>query len=507
VEAKKIVIFDTTLRDGEQCPGATMNPSEKLAIAKMLDLAGVDVIEAGFAASSKMDFDAIYTIAQNMQNAKICSLSRAVKSDIEASAKAVSPCKKGGRIHTFLATSPIHREFKLKKSKEQILEMIAESVSLAKSLCDDIEWSAEDATRTELDFLAQCVEVAISAGATTINLPDTVGFATPEHIKKMIQYIQANVQNIEKAIISMHCQNDLGLATANTLAAIESGAGQIEVTINGIGERAGNTSLEEVIMAIKTRGDLFPNADISHFNTKMIKPLSDLVSNITGFAVQNNKAIVGANAFAHESGIHQDGMLKNRSTYEIIDPITVGIEETKIVLGKHSGKNALKSTISRLGFEIENEQELEKLFEKFKNLAENKKTVSDGDIIHLLKGTQTSANMPLQLLGIIYNNNGGKNTAFVLIELYGEKLQTEFSGNGMIDSIFQGIKTLVKLPENLKLGLYQVHAVTGGTDALGSATVRLERDGNFFMGTASDLDVIKASALAYVNAVNLFLTK
>lgn len=507
MEAKKIIIFDTTLRDGEQCPGATMNQAEKLAVAKMLDTAGVDVIEAGFAASSKMDFNAIYAIAQNMQNAKVCSLSRATKNDIEASAKAVAPCKKGGRIHTFLATSPIHREFKLKKSKEQILEMIAESVGFAKSLCGDVEWSAEDATRTELDFLAKCVETAILAGASTINLPDTVGFATPEHIKKMIHYTKENVKNIEKAIISMHCQNDLGLATANTLAAIEAGAGQVEVTINGIGERAGNTSLEEVIMAIKTRQDVFPNADISHFNTKMIKPLSDLISNITGFAVQNNKAIVGANAFAHESGIHQDGMLKNRNTYEIIDPQAVGIEETKIILGKHSGKSALMSTIARLGFEIENEQELETLFEKFKTLAENKKTVSDGDIIHLLKGTQNLENMPLKLLEAAYNNHNGKNTVIIELELYGERLSGEFNGNGTIDAIFQGIKTLSKMPENLRLGLYQVHAVTGGTDAMASATVRLEKDGNFFIGTASNLDVIKASAIAYINAINLFFTK
>jgi 2-isopropylmalate synthase len=292
-----------------------------------------------------------------------------VKSDIQLSADAVKHCKKGGRVHVFLATSPIHREFKFKKSKEQILEMIQESVSFASSLCGDVEWSAEDATRTELDFLAKCVETAIQAGAKTVNLPDTVGYATPKHIQKMVEYIKANVPNIHEAVISMHGQNDLGLATANTLAGVEAGARQVELTINGIGERAGNTSFEEVVMAIKTRADIFHNVDISHINTKLIKPLSDLVSNITGFVVQNNKAIVGANAFAHESGIHQDGMLKNRATYEIMNPKDVGIEETTLVLGKHSGRNALKSTIERLGFELKNEEHLQEIFENFKKLA------------------------------------------------------------------------------------------------------------------------------------------
>lgn len=505
VTKQKIIIFDTTLRDGEQCPGAAMNPDEKLAVAKMLDLAGIDIIEAGFAASSKVDGLAINRIAKHMSNAKVCSLSRAVKADIEASASAISPCKKGGRIHTFISTSPIHREFKLKKTKEQVLAMIHDSIIFAKSLCQDVEWSAEDATRTELDFLAQCTEVAISSGATTINLPDTVGYATPEHIKKMVLYIQTNVKNIDQAIISMHCQNDLGLATANTLAGIEMGARQIELTVNGIGERAGNTSLEEVIMALKTRNDIFPNSDISHFNTKMIKPLSDLVSSITGFAVQNNKAIVGSNAFAHESGIHQDGILKNRHTYEIMSPQDVGIQENKIVLGKHSGRNALKSTIERLGFEIKNEEHLNEIFTKFKNLSENKKTVCDADIIHIMKGQGIEESASIKLIDITYNNNNNQNTAIVAIELHGNNLQTDSHGNGTIDAIFKAIKELTNI--DLKLGLYQVHAVTGGTDALGSATVRLEKDGTFYTGTASDLDVIKASALAYIAAINVFLTK
>ena len=483
-----------------------MNPSEKLAVAKMLDAAGVDVIEAGFAASNKIDGFAINKIATQMNNAKVCSLSRAVKSDIEASALAVSPCKKGGRIHIFISTSPIHREFKLKKTKEQLLEMIHDSITFAKSLCQDIEWSAEDATRTELDFLAQCSETAIAAGATTINLPDTVGYATPEHIKEMVHYIKANVKNIEKAIISMHCQNDLGLATANTLAGVNAGARQVELTVNGIGERAGNTSLEEVIMALKTRTDIFPNADISRFKTKMIKPLSDLVSSITGFIVQNNKAIVGSNAFAHESGIHQDGMLKNRNTYEIISPQDVGIEETKIVLGKHSGRNALKTTIERLGFEIKNEEHLNEIFAKFKSLAENKKTVSDADIVHIMKDRDADIqDAPVKLLDIIYDNTDNKNTAIVTIELHGQQSSIKSQGNGTIDAIFKAIKKLTGV--DLKLGLYQVHAVTGGTDALGSATVRLEKENTFFTGTASDLDVIKASAMAYISAINMFLTK
>ncbi len=501
--SEKLIIFDTTLRDGEQCPGAAMNPTEKLAIAKMLDRAGVDVIEAGFAASSELDFQAIYQIAKSMENARVCSLSRAVKSDIQSSADAVKPCKKGGRIHTFLATSPIHREFKFKKSKEQILEMIQESVSFASSLCADVEWSAEDATRTELDFLAKCVETAIKAGAKTVNLPDTVGYATPKHIQKMVEYVKSNVPNIGDVVISMHGQNDLGLATANTLAGVEAGARQVELTINGIGERAGNTSFEEVIMAINTRKDIFHNVDISHINTKLIKPLSDLVSNITGFVVQNNKAIVGANAFAHESGIHQDGMLKNRATYEIMNPKDVGIEETTLVLGKHSGRNALKSTIERLGFELKNEEHLQEIFENFKKLASSKKNIADADIVHLMKGRDKVCSR-WNLVGLVYSNVNG-NEVEIILERDGKTEKLKTKGNGTVDAIFTGIKELTKA--DLSLDLYQVHAVTGGTDALGSATVRLRSGGSVFTGHASDFDVLKASALAYIEAVNLYFIK
>ncbi len=509
---EKLIIFDTTLRDGEQCPGAAMHPEEKLAVAKMLDKAGVDVIEAGFAASSQIDADAISLIAKNMQNARVCSLSRSVESDIIASANAVKGCKQGGRVHVFLATSPIHREFKLRKSKEQILEIIESSVKFARNLCGDIEWSAEDATRTELDFLAKCVEVAIKAGAKTINLPDTVGFATPKHIQEMVRHIQQNANGIEKAIISMHGQNDLGLATANTLAGVEAGARQVELTINGIGERAGNTAFEEVIMAIKTRGDIFPNVDISHINTRLIKPLSELVSNITGFVVQNNKAIVGANAFAHESGIHQDGMLKNRGTYEIIEPSTVGINETKIVLGKHSGRNALKNSIEKLGFEIKNDDHLQEIFNNFKELASAKKHITDADIVYLMKDTSSKTNAKsvegFKLVSLAYSN-AGTTQATVSIEKYGEQngeITTQTAnGNGTIDAIFIAIRDITKTDFNLDL--YQVHAVTGGTDALGSATVRLQKDGKNYTGIASDVDVIKASALAYVEAVNCYFTK
>ncbi len=500
---EKLIIFDTTLRDGEQCPGASMHPEEKLAIARMLDRAGVDVIEAGFAASSKIDFEAISLIAQSMQNAKVCSLSRAVESDILASAEAVKNCKHGGRIHVFLATSPIHREFKLKKSKEQILEMIEQSVKFARNLCADIEFSAEDATRTELEFLTKCVEVAIKAGATTINLPDTVGFATPKHIQKMVEYIKKNANGIEKAIISMHCQNDLGLATANTLAGVEAGARQVELTINGIGERAGNTAFEEVIMAIKTRSDIFHNIDISHINTKLIKPLSDLVSNITGFIVQNNKAIVGSNAFAHESGIHQDGMLKNRGTYEIIEPSTVGIEETKIILGKHSGRNALKNAVEKLGFEVKNEEHLQEIFERFKNFAEKKKNITEADIVYIMKGQIQGVN-GFKLVDLKYSNEGSTN-ATVVIEYNGKMTTHTAQGNGTVDAIFIAIREITKMDFNLEL--YQVHAVTGGTDALGSATVLLQNHGKHYTGIASDVDVLKASAMAYIEAVNSYATK
>lgn len=500
---ERIIIFDTTLRDGEQCPGATMNANEKLAVAKMLDRAGVDIIEAGFAASSQQDFDAIVQIAKNMENARICSLARAIKDDIQKAGDAIKNCKKGGRIHTFLSTSKNHREFILRKSKEQILEMIEDSVKFAKSLCQDVEWSAQDATRTELDFLAQCVEVAIKSGAKTINLPDTVGYATPKHIQEMVNYIKNTVPNINEAIISMHCQNDLGLATANTLAGVEVGARQVELTINGIGERAGNTSFEEVIMALKIRDDIFQNIDISHINTKFIKPLSDLVSNITGFIVQNNKAIVGANAFAHESGIHQDGMLKNRSTYEIIDPKDVGIESTTIVLGKHSGRNALKSTIERLGFEIKNDDHLLEIFEKFKKLASSKKNIADADIIHIMRGVK-NMEAKWQLLELKYSNENGNNIE-ISLEKDGEIHKTSSTGNGTVDAIFTAIKQITGL--NLELNLYQVHAITGETDALGSVTVRLRNDGSLFIGHASDCDIIKASALAYLDAINLYISK
>jgi 2-isopropylmalate synthase len=504
--SEKLIIFDTTLRDGEQCPGAAMHPEEKLAIAKMLDRAGVDIIEAGFASSSQVDSEAISLIARNIQNARVCSLSRSIESDIIASANAVKHCRQGGRIHVFLATSPIHREFKLKKSKEQILEIIESSVKFARNLCGDVEWSAEDATRTELDFLAKCVEVAIKSGARTINLPDTVGFATPRHIQEMVQYIQRNSSGIEKAIISMHGQNDLGLATANTLAGVEVGARQVELTINGIGERAGNTSFEEVIMAIKTRSDVFPNVDISHINTRLIKPLSDLVSNITGFVVQNNKAIVGANAFAHESGIHQDGMLKNRGTYEIIEPSTVGIEETKIVLGKHSGRNALKNSIEKLGFEVKNDDHLQEIFEKFKKLASSKKHITDADIVYLMKDlSQKQCIKGFKFIKLTYSNESGTTNATVSIEQNGMITTQTSIGNGTVDAIFIAIKELTKTDFNLDL--YQVHAVTGGTDALGSATVRLQNHGKNYTGIASDVDVLKASAMAYIEAVNSYLTK
>ncbi len=503
---ERLIIFDTTLRDGEQCPGAAMHPEEKLAIAKMLDRAGVDIIEAGFAASSQIDFNAISLIAKNMQNARVCSLSRSTESDILASANAVKPCKRGGRVHVFLATSPIHREFKLKKTKEQILEIIESSVKFARNLCEDIEWSAEDATRTELDFLAKCAEVAIKAGARTVNLPDTVGFATPKHIQEMVKYIQQNANGIEKAIISMHGQNDLGLATANTLAGVEAGARQVELTINGIGERAGNTAFEEVVMAIKTRGDIFPNVDISHINTRLIKPLSELVSNITGFVVQNNKAIVGANAFAHESGIHQDGMLKNRGTYEIIEPSTVGINETKIVLGKHSGRNALKNSIEKLGFEIKNDDHLQEIFNNFKELASAKKHITDADIVYLMKdsSSKTKSIEGFKLANLVYSNDGTTKATVSLEQ--NSKITTQTStGNGTIDAIFIAIRELTKADFNLDL--YQVHAVTGGTDALGSATVRLQKEGKHYTGISSDVDVIKASAMAYIEAINCFLTQ
>ncbi len=495
---EKVIIFDTTLRDGEQAPGATMNMEEKLLIAKTLEKMGVDVIEAGFPAASNGDFEAVNRIAKNIKNSVICGLARAKKSDIERTAEAVKPAAKP-RIHTFLATSKIHMQFKLKMDEAQVLSAITESVSLARSLCPEVDWSPEDATRSDHDFLFKAIETAIKAGANTINIPDTVGYTTPEEYFALILAIKNNVANIDKAIISAHCHNDLGMAVANSLAAMQAGARQIECTINGIGERAGNAALEEIVMAIKTRGDFYKVE--TGVDTTMITRISKLVSSITSFPVQYNKAIVGANAFAHESGIHQDGVLKNRETYEIMTPESVGLEKSSLTLGKLSGRAAFKDRLREIGYDL-SEEILAESFKKFKELADKKKEILDEDIISLVDDSITNPKSRYQLIDLNVKC-GTSDAAEVVIKIKidnDEQVANFSSKDGPVDAIFNAIKALI--PHKATLELYQVHAVTEGTDAQATATVRLKQNNRTFSANGSNTDVLVASALAYINSLN-----
>ncbi|MCE3232198.1 MAG: Isopropylmalate/homocitrate/citramalate synthase [Rickettsiaceae bacterium] len=496
-EQDKVIIFDTTLRDGEQSPGATMNMEEKLLIAETLDKMGVDVIEAGFAVSSKGDFAAVNAIAKKVKNATVCSLARTVRGDIEAAAEAIKPAA-NSRIHTFISTSPIHMKYKLQMEPDKVIERTAEMVAFARNLCGDVEWSAEDATRTEHDFLCRAVEAAIKAGARTINLPDTVGYTTPFEYAELIKMVRNRVPNIDKAIISVHCHNDLGLAVANSLAAVGAGARQVECTINGLGERAGNAALEEIVMTIKTRNDILPFT--TNIDTTQITRASKLVSTITGFVVQNNKAIVGANAFAHESGVHQDGMLKNSQTYEIMTPESVGAQKSTLVLGKLSGRNAFKNKLQELGFEV-GDNAFEEAFAKFKELADKKKEVYDEDIIALIDNSviRGSGGVDFVSLQVTCGSKGSPEAEIELLVDGGVK-RIKTSGDGPIDAIFNGVKDLV--PHDAVLELYQVHAVTGGTDAQAEVTVRLQKDGKVISGNSRDTDTLVASAMAYVAAVN-----
>lgn len=495
---EKIIIFDTTLRDGEQAPGASMNIEEKLLIAKQLEKMGVQVIEAGFPAASDGDFLAVSEIAKNIKNSTICALARARKHDIERAAAAIKLAAKP-KIHTFIATSPVHMEFKLKMDKNQVLSAITDSVTLAKNFCSDVDWSAEDATRSEIDFLFKAIETAIKAGANVINIPDTVGYTTPEEYYDLITKIRNNVSNIDKAIISAHCHNDLGLAVANSLAAIKAGARQIECTINGIGERAGNAALEEIIMAIKTRADFY-HIDTS-IDTTMISRISKLVSNITGFPIQYNKAIVGANAFAHESGIHQDGMLKNRNTYEIMTPASIGLDKSSLVFGKHSGRAAFFDHLKKIGYELDQEM-LEQIFTKFKNLADRKKDISDEDIIALIDDSLTNKKSHYRLIDLNVNCGTNKKAAVeIKIQIDSKEVTASFiSSDGPVDAIFNAINKLI--PHNATLELYQLHGRTEGADALATATVRLKANDRIFSANASDTDVLAASALAYINCLD-----
>ncbi len=495
---EKVIIFDTTLRDGEQAPGATMNFEEKLLIAKTLEKMGVDVIEAGFPIASNGDFEAVNKIAKTIKNSTICGLARARKADIERAAEAVKPAARP-RIHTFLATSPIHMEFKLKMDESQVLNAITESVSLARSLCPEVDWSPEDATRSNRDFLFKAIDTAIKAGANTINIPDTVGYTTPEEYFDLILAIKNNVSNIDKAVLSAHCHNDLGLAVANSLSAMRAGVRQIECTINGIGERAGNAALEEIVMAIKTRPDFY--AVETGIDTTMITRISKLVSSITGFQVQYNKAIVGANAFAHESGIHQDGMLKNRQTYEIMTPESVGLEKTSLTLGKLSGRAAFKDRLKEIGYDL-NDEVLDQAFKKFKELADKKKEIQDEDIVALVDDSIVNKKSRYSLIGLeVKCGKGEEAFANIKIKIDNAEVETNFrSKDGPVDAIFNAIGKLI--PHSASLELYQVQAVTEGTDAQAIVAVRLKQNNRIFSANGADTDVLAASAIAYINCLD-----
>ncbi len=497
----RVWIFDTTLRDGEQSPGYSMNLDEKLKMADMLDGMGVDIIEAGFPAASKGDFESVFKVSQQVKNMTVAGLCRTVRKDIEAVIEATKPAKKR-RIHTFISTSELHMKHKLKMEPNRVLEMIEECVSFARQHCDDVEWSAEDATRTEHDFLCRAVEIAIKAGATTVNIPDTVGYTIPVEYFELIRMLKTRVPNIDKAIISTHCHNDLGLAVANSLAGVEAGARQIECTINGIGERAGNASMEEVVMAFRTRHDKLPFE--TGIDAKKIMAASKMLSAITGFSVQPNKAIVGANAFAHESGIHQDGMLKNASTYEIMTPESVGRDRTDLVLGKHSGRNAFRNKLMLLQIHL-NDDELNAAFERFKMLADRKKKISDDDLQLIVKSKDGLPQERIRFVSLgVRSGSVGPQEAELEIELDGVKKKAKASGKGPVDACFKAMRVLVPHDE-ATLFNYELKALTQGSDAKGEVNICLSELGHRYNGTGTDTDVIVASCRAYIDALNKLL--
>ena len=498
-----IIIFDTTLRDGEQSPGASMNLSEKIRIAEILEDMGVDVIEAGFPIASDGDFEAVNEIAKIIKGSTVCGLARSSKGDIDRCAEAIKPAA-SGRIHTFISTSPLHMKYKLQMEPEDVRQAVIDSVTLARNYTDDVEWSCEDGSRTEHDFMCQTIESAIDAGATTINIPDTVGYAMPMEYAAMIEMVMNRVPNIDKAIISVHCHNDLGMAVANSLAAVQVGARQVECTINGLGERAGNAAMEEIIMGLRTRPDHLPyNTNIK---SELITKASKLVSTVTGFTVQPNKAIVGANAFAHEAGIHQDGVLKNAQTYEIMTPESVGLTESKLVMGKHSGRHAFREKLIELGYDL-GDNAVQDAFKRFKDLADVKKDVYDEDIIAIVDDAVIRTNdiINLEKLEVLCGTEQQPPKASMTLNVDGEKKLAEMTGDGPVDAIFKGIKQLTGMEPHLQL--YQVHAVTQGTDAQAEVTVRLEEDGKTVNGQGADTDTMVASARAYINALNKLLVK
>jgi len=494
---EKVFIFDTTLRDGEQSPGASMNTAEKVRLATQLEKLGVDVIEAGFPAASEGDFEAVSEVAKKISNSEVAALCRATVSDIDRAWKAVRHAAHP-RIHTFLATSDIHIKYKLNMSRDEVVEAAVAAVKFARTFTDNIEFSAEDGSRTDRDFLCRVFEAVIDAGAKTVNLPDTVGYAIPEEFGDLVKYVIKNTPNMKKAILSVHCHNDLGLATANTLAAIKAGARQAEVTINGIGERAGNTSLEEVVMALHTRPTFAPVT--TGIQTTRIYQISRMVSMITGMMVQPNKAIVGANAFAHEAGIHQDGVLKNPMTYEIMKPETIGLNANKMVMGKHSGKHALLSHIKSMGYDLSDE-ELKIVFKKFKDLADKKKTIMDEDLEALVNQEVLRTS---DIYAITYLQVTSGTTvlpmATVKMMINGQEVVGTGSGNGPIDAAFNAVAKLTGTKS--KLLRFTISALTGGTDAQGEVTVRLKEDERIALGRGSDPDIITASAYSYVNGLN-----
>ncbi|NJL07027.1 MAG: 2-isopropylmalate synthase [Methylacidiphilales bacterium] len=498
----RVIIFDTTLRDGEQCPGATMTLEEKLQVADLLDEMGVDVIEAGFPIASNGDFESVSMIAARLKNASVAALARAAFKDIDRAAEAIKAARRP-RIHTFISTSPVHMKWKLQKTPDEVHEMVIAQVSRARNHVDDVEWSCEDGTRTEHDFLCRVIESAIKAGATTINVPDTVGYTTPDEYFNLIKMIRERVPNSDKAIFSVHCHDDLGMAVANSLAGVRAGARQIECTINGIGERAGNAAMEEVVMAIKTRADVFPYS--TGIRTEMLTRASKLVSAVTSFPVQYNKAVVGRNAFAHESGIHQDGMLKHTQTYEIMTPESVGVKQTSLVMGKHSGRNAFREKLKMLGYQL-GDNEFEDAFNRFKDLADRKKHVYDEDIEALVDQEIATAQDRIRLVSLsVIAGTHGPQRATMRLEVDGARMLEEAEGNGPVDAVFNAIKALV--PHDAKLELYQVHAVTEGTDAQAEVSVRLSEGGKTVTGRGADPDTLVASAKAYLAALNKLVLK
>ncbi len=502
-EKANIIIFDTTLRDGEQSPGASMNIEEKLRIAHQLEKMNVDVIEAGFPIASEGDFEAVKRVAQAIKGPQIAGLCRANDMDIDRAWEALQYAGERGRIHTFIATSDIHMKHKLQMSEEQVLEAAVKAVRRAAGYTANVEFSAEDAVRTRLPFLAKVVEAVIDAGATTVNIPDTVGYTIPSEYFNIIKYLKDNVPNVEKAVLSVHCHNDLGLAVANSLAAIQAGAGQVECTINGIGERAGNCSLEEVVMTLRTRHDIMPFG--TNVVTEHIYAASKLLSTITGIVVQPNKAIVGANAFAHEAGIHQHGVLMEKSTYEIMTPESIGLNQNKLVLGKHSGRHAFTQRLTELGYDL-NKEDTNKAFVRFKALADAKKEIFDEDLDAIVADEIIRVPETYKLMQMnVSSGSFAAPTATVELEVEGKVKKVALIGDGPVDATFKAIKKLAG--SKARLLNFSVGAITGGTDAQGECTVRLELDGREVLGQGAHPDIIVASAKAYINALNKIASK